>query len=168
VAYFYCANNTSEPGRADLNEILQSMVRQLAFAGRSPSGASEALLADHRRRESETKIVSFERTRPGIKECIKYIFNMTNLRLATIIIDALDEVHFERRHNLTNALQRITKESASVLKLFITSRDSYSIWKEISISPQDNRTDMEAFVHHQVTLATRRSRLLNGHVSDDL
>jgi len=100
--------------------------------------------------------------------------DITGSNPAAIVIDALDEVQEERRHALVDAFKSITRESGSVVKVFITSRDNSNVLalladaSKIRIHDGDNRADMELFVRHHVSLAIRSCRLLDGNVSSDL
>lgn len=174
TAYFYCARNASEVERADPDEIMQSIVRQLSFTTHTQKNVHEALLAEYERPEAEAKIDGFDIPRLRVAECIKLILEVTSPNPAAITIDAFDEVQEKRRHELADALKRITRESGSVVKVFITSRDNSNVLAllldvpKIRIHDQDNRTDMERFVRHRVTLAIEGCNLLHGDVSANL
>ena len=174
IAYFYCAKNVSEVERADPDEIMRSIVRQLTLTSPTQKTVHEALLTEYERREAEAKIDGFHVPRLRIAECVKLILDVTGSNPAAIVIDALDEVQEDRRHELVDALKRITRESGSVVKVFITSRDNSNVLAlllyapKIRIHDHDNRADMELFVRQQVALAIRGCKLLNGDVSGDL
>ena len=174
LAYFYCAKNTFELERIDPDEIMRSIVRQLAFSGDGQRNVHEALLVEYERREAEAKIDGFEVPRLRIAECVKLIMDMTSSNPAIIVIDAVDEVQESRRHELLDALIRITKESASIVKIFITSRDNNNVFALLSVVPRiriqnhNNRVDMELFVRHHIALTVQSRRLLDGNISDAL
>lgn len=171
TAYFYCAKNASEPERADPDEIMRSIVRQLTLTSPTQRLVHEALLIEYGRREAEAKIDGFDLPRLRIDECVRLILNVTGSNPAAIVVDALDEIQEERRHELVVALKHIIRESGSVVKIFITSRDNNNVMALLSDAPKirihdhDNRADMELFVHHHVTLAVRGCNLLDGDVS---
>lgn len=173
-AYFYCAKNAFELERADPDEIMRSIVRQLTFSEDAQRNVHKTLLADYERRQAEAKIDGFDVPRLRVAECIRLILDITDSNPAAIIIDAVDEAQESRRHELLDALNRITKESASVVKIFITSRDNNSIFTLLSDAPKirihshDNRVDMELFVRHHITLTVQSRRLLNGNLSESL
>lgn len=174
TAYFYCAKSASELERADPDEIMRSIVRQLTLTSRTQRLVHEAPLIEYGRREAEAEIDGFDLPRLRIGECVKLILNVTGSNPATIVVDALDEVQEERRHELVDALTHIARESGSVVKIFITSRDNNNVIAHLSDAPKirihdhDNRADMELFVRHHVTLAIQGRNLLDGNVSRDL
>ena len=174
IAYFYCAKNASELERADPEEIMRSIVRQLYLTRHTQRTIHEALLIEYERREVESKIDGLDIPRLRMGDCIRLILNLTSSNPATIVIDALDEVQRECRHELVIALQRIARESESVIKIFITSRDDSNILALLSNVPRiriqthNIEADMALFVHHRVTCAIESCNLLNGSVSSVL
>ena len=174
IAYFYCAKNAFELERADPEEIMRSLVRQLSLTRNTQRIVHEALLNEYERREVESKIDGLDISRLRMGDCIKLILTLTSSNPAVIVIDALDEVQEKRRHELVDALWRITRESESVIKTFITSRDDSNVLAllsnlpKIRIQTHDIKADMELFVHHRVTYAIESCNLLNGSVSSVL
>lgn len=174
LAYFYCAKNAFEPERADPDEVMRSLVRQLTFTSGTQRNVYDILLTEYERREAEARIDGFDVPRLRIAECIRLILDVTGSISAAIVIDAIDEIQETRRYELLDGLSRIATESASVVKVFVTSRDNSNILallpgaRTIRIHKFDNRADMELFVRHHVLLAVQSRRLLNGNVSEDL
>ena len=174
LAYFYCAKNPFELERADPDEIMRSIVRQLTFSRDAQRNVHDTLLVDYERREAEAKINGFKVPRLRIAECIKLILDITGSNPATIVIDAVDEVQESRRYELLDALIQITKESANIVKVFVTSRNNNNIFAlladipRICIYSHNSRVDMELFVRYHVALAVRSRRLLDGNVTDNL
>jgi hypothetical protein len=92
----------------------------------------------------------------------------------TIIIDAVDEIHPSERHQLLDALEKITQASQSVVKIFLSSRNDVqilAILKDVSqlrIEATSNRLDIELYVYQSVNDAVANGRLLGGKVNSDL
>ena len=174
TAYFYCAKNASEVERANPEDIMRSIVRQLTLTNHTQKAVHEALLTEYERRKAEAKIDGLDLPRLRIEECVKLILNVTGSNPAAIVIDALDEVQEGRRHELVDALNRIIRESGSVVKVLITSRDDSNVLALLSNTPKirinshDNHADMELFVRHRVNRAIRGCNLLSGSVSGEL
>lgn len=69
---------------------------------------------------------------------------------ATIVIDALDEYNPNERHNLLSAMDTIITESASLVRVFVSSRNDGDIVCQLEESPNifirasDNSADIEA------------------------
>lgn len=174
LSYFYCAKNAFEPERADPVEIMRSIVRQLSSSGNAHRQVHDLLLTEYERREAESKVDGFDVPRMRISECTKFILDITRSNPAIIIVDAVDELQETRQYELLDALKQIAKESASVVKVLITSRDNNNVLAQLSavqkirIDSDETHGDMELFVRHHVTLATQTKRLLKGNVSEEL
>ncbi|OJJ30091.1 hypothetical protein ASPWEDRAFT_120837 [Aspergillus wentii DTO 134E9] len=172
VAYFYCTRNSFEPQRSDPEDIMQSLLRQLAFSQNNQRDIHEAVLNDYQRREDEAKLNGWDIPKLCISECVRLILDITLSYPVTIIIDAMDEVQETRWHELVTALDRIVKESTNVAKILISSRDHFvkNIRSDhrVQIQSSDCYQDMAIFVRHHVTEAIHNRRLLGGDVSDGL
>lgn len=109
-----------------------------------------------------------------IEECKELILALLEGNPATIIIDALDECDPFRKHELLKALDEIIQESASLVKIFVSSRNDNDIRYRLSISPNiviyasRNEGDIDRFVHSEVHQAIQDKRLLRGQVSMEL
>ena len=174
IAYFYCTKSQAEPERTDPDEIMRSILRQLTTDNGSKPTVHDRILIEYERREAEAKIDGFGIPRLRVHDCARLILDTTGANPATIVVDAVDEVPASRRHELLSALNQITKESASVVKVFVTSRDDSNIHAllpnalAVRIQSQNNREDMELFVRHEISLAVQHRKMLNGSVSDEL
>lgn len=79
-----------------------------------------------------------------------------------------------RRQNLFLALRKIIQESASLVKVFVSSRDDHDIIHRLQNSPnlyihsEDNGEDIDRFADSQVTPAIREEKLICGKVTRDL
>ncbi|KAH6669479.1 hypothetical protein B0J14DRAFT_431832, partial [Halenospora varia] len=140
LAFFYCVRNASEPERADPDEILRSILKQLSCA----------------------------------RSDMPIILELLDENPAIIIIDALDECDPNRRHEIITALQTIIQSAASVVKVFVSSRDDQDIRCRLENSPniyiqaRTNGEDIQRFIETQVYQAVRERRLLSGNVSGEL
>ena len=107
-------------------------------------------------------------------ECVELILAILDYDPAVIVIDALDECDPARRHELLQALDRIIQISASLMKVFVSSRDDNDILCSLSESPNvyihasDNDEDIQRFVRAEVNQAVKDRRLLCGDLSDSL
>ena len=92
----------------------------------------------------------------------------------TIVIDALDECDPDKRHDLLSALDTIITESASLVRVFVSSRDDGDIVCQLKDSPNmfitasDNSGDIASYVEAQVSEAIKKKRLIRGKVSDEM
>ena len=174
LAYFYCSKNPSEVEPSDPQEIMRSIVRQLGVTSGAQKTIHSAVVNDYERREAEAKIEGFDVTRLSLQDCIRVVLNITGPDPATIVLDAIDEVQPKSRYELVKGLQQIIRDSGSVVKIFVTSRDDDQVLSLLTnaimlrIDAENNRTDIESFVRDQVALAINSRRLLGGDVSRKL
>jgi KAP family P-loop domain len=173
MAYFYCARNPAEPQRADPDEILRSIVKQLSCTKpdlpiRSP------IPQEYEKRKEEAECNGSEPTKLSVDESTEIILALTEINPVIIIIDGLDECDTSRRYELFKAFETIINESANLVKIFVSSRDDTDIVcnmedsSNILINARDNSDDIHRFVHSEVERSIADKRLLNGQVSDDL
>lgn len=86
--------------------------------------------------------------------------------ITTIVIDALDECDPEKRADLLEALESILRESASLVKIFVSSRDDQDIvwhlrsYPNLELSSGKNKDDIISFVQRETDSLVRRGKLL--------
>ena len=173
MAYFYCARNSAEPERANPDEIMRSILKQLSCATLQRP-VREPVAGTYKRKKEEADNEGCEPAKLTLQECVELILALLETNPATIIIDALDECDPSRRHELLLALDKIREESASLLKVFISSRDDQDIVCRLIHSPDvfihatDNCKDIENFVRFQVNQSIENKTLLSGNVTEEL
>ena len=151
LAYFYCMRNPAEPQRGKGEQILASLVRQLA----GPSSDKPILLPVVAQYEDAIANVSeFEDQAWTVDESRRVLLElMGEYPSATIVLDALDEVNQEDRQELLDILSGLLQESPNLLKIFISSRDNYEIALHFEGSPNvyidadDNAGDIASFMY---------------------
>lgn len=160
VVFFYCNRNESQ--RRDPNIILRALVKQMALA-LPGAGLPKPVVVEYDKRvkrglaagpldfgESHALLVS-----------ILDMFPRT-----TIIIDALDESDPEERGQLLEELTSIIGSSATVVKIFISSRDDIDIKLKLEnvpnhyIEARDNSTDIERFIYREIMESSKNKRLI--------
>ncbi|ERF70048.1 hypothetical protein EPUS_03600 [Endocarpon pusillum Z07020] len=173
VAYFYCARNAAEPLRAEPDEVVRALLKQLVHSeGRKQISSSleDAFLT--RQREADED--GCDPALLSIDECTPLILNWLRDNPVTIIIDALDECSPVRRHELLTALDTIVSQAENVVKVFVSSRDDIDIVLRLANSPNisiranDNAKDIITYTNTEVSRAIQERRLLLGNVSDEL
>jgi hypothetical protein len=91
--------------------------------------------------------------------------------LTTIIIDAMDECDPERRCELLEALEQVLRDSSSLVKIFVSSRDDQDIvfclrhYPNLEINSQRNGDDIATFVKDQTERLVRDRKLLRYSTS---
>lgn len=137
----------------------------------------DTVLSEYDRRQAEARADGFvhtHATRLKLPDCQRLILDITSADPITIIIDAIDEIDQQHRHEVVQLLQRIASNSVNVVKVLITSRYDAQVMslvegeRLIQIYENDNRMDLEAFVAHQLKGVVQQKRLLNGVLSAEL
>jgi hypothetical protein len=173
IAYFYCARNAAELERADPDEIMRSILRQLSCTTLQ-CPIREPVAGTYRQKKEEAENDGSEPAKLTLQECVEHILALLETNPATIIIDALDECDPARRHELLLALDRIREESASLVKVFLSSRDDQDIVRrlrnlpDVFIHATDNCEDIANFIRLQVKQSIKDKILLSGNITEEL
>ena len=173
ISYFYCARNAAEPQRADPDEILRSIVKQLSCSKSDPP-VREPVAKTYRERKEEAEEDGRELTKLTLANSVELTLALLESNPATIVIDALDECDPARRHELLKTLDEIIQKSASLVKVFVSSRDDNDIVCRLINSPNvficasDNSKDIDRYVRSEVAQSIEDKRLLSGNVSEQL
>ena len=173
TAYFYCTRNPAESINSNPDEIMRSILKQLS-SSRPELPIRVPVVNAFQERQRDARTDGGEVTQLDAKECLKLILAILERDPAYIFLDALDECDIFRRDELINAINTIKRESASLVKIMVSSRDEHDISCHFANSPhiqiraQDNGNDIERFVHVSLAKAVSEKRLLNGVVSSSL
>jgi hypothetical protein len=173
IAFFYCVRAEGEPQRADPDEILRCILKQLSCS-KANLPVREPVARLFKKRQDDADDTGDEPAKLTGTECEKSIVSLLEQNPATIIIDALDECDPKRRYELFKALDNIIQKSPSLVKVFVSSREDSDIVCRLERSPNilidamDNGDDIERFVHTEVDKAVSDKRLLGGVVSNTL
>jgi hypothetical protein len=171
IAYFYCVRNTAEPERANPDEILRSILKQLS-SSEPDLRIREPVVKAYKEKKEEAK--GHDPEKLMLDETVEAILALLETNPANIVIDALDECDPDRRHELFEALDTIIQQAASVVKVFVSSRDDGDIVCRLTSSPNviiqtsDNKGDIECFACTEVAQAIKKKRLIKGNVSGQL
>jgi hypothetical protein len=171
IAYFYCVRNAAEPELANPDEILRSILKQLSIP-EPDLRIREPVVKAYNEKQREAKGHNPEKLM--LDETVEVILALLEINPAYIVIDALDECDPDRRHELFEALDTIIQQSASLVKVFVSSRDDGDIVCRLTLSPNvfirtsDNKVDIESFARTEVAQAIKKKRLIKGNVSEQL
>ena len=149
LAFFYCMRNPAEPQRGRCDQILASLVRQLAAV--QPNGPILAPVVAHYE-EAVFGTCSFEDQAWSSEESAEVLLQlMGEYPAVTLVIDALDEVAQDDRQELMDILSQLLRDSPNLLKIFVSSRSNYDIALHFEGSPNvyidsDNTGDISAFM----------------------
>ncbi|RPB14650.1 hypothetical protein P167DRAFT_604081 [Morchella conica CCBAS932] len=168
VAYFYCKRG--EGLLNDPTEIMRSILRQLSFKG--PKNSLQKPVVAEYEKSTAGKILD---DGLGIEKCVSLIVTLIDSNLhTTIIIDALDECDIESRHELFDGLKEILDNTSSLVKIFISSRNSDDIKLQFESAPNiyieetDNAMDIKRYINEELGGCIAGRRLLRGKVDGSL
>jgi hypothetical protein len=173
LAYFYCIRATAEPERANPDEIMRAILKQIAKA-KVDQPLRRSILQKFKHAKNEAMEDGSDPSLLTVDECVSLILDVLEDTSAIIIIDALDECDPFRRHVLLHALKDIVAKANNLVKIFISSRDHPDIVLKLADVPNiyikstDNFDDIKRFVTTKVDEAIQHQRLLSGKVSTEV
>ena len=173
LAYFYCSRNQAESQRAEPEEILRALVKQMACRD-SGSQVGQNITQEYEQATREAAIDGLEPFQLDLQSCIRLILSFTEQVPVTFVIDAVDECSMQKRFDLFQALDKIVHESASVVKVLLSSRDDVDIAHrmascvQIAVSQDRNLEDIVQFAILKLSEAIETKRLLGGDVRSEL
>jgi hypothetical protein len=168
VIYFYCARDAAEKKRADPEEIVRSVARQLckSLEGTTFEKAKEAY--------QMATLEGPEAQKLDMQRCTNLISQLVLHKAVFMIVDALDECNPSRRHELMKFFDNMLVISDSKIKVLVSSRDDNDIVKRLRAVPNipirkdDNTEDIQRFIQEKVNEYIEDGRLLEGNISGDL
>ncbi|KAL8958324.1 MAG: hypothetical protein Q9193_004597 [Seirophora villosa] len=173
VAYFYCTRDTAEPQRADPDEVMRAVLKQLACFNASQP-IHPAVIREYDKRKKDADEDGLDPLQLSLHDCDDLVLEITDQLPAIIIIDALDECDPLRRHELLKALRHIVVKSNNLVKVLVSSRDDPDIVCRLNNVPNvyirsdDNGIDVERYIEQELKKAISEQRLLQGRVHDSL
>jgi hypothetical protein len=158
VAFFYCDRN--EDPRRKATAVLQVLLKQLSirFSG---SMLPRPVLEAYKKKESKAN-ASKEFASDECQDLICSLFAIHPQ--ITILIDGLDEMSVTDREEVLAFLKDVVQFQPSLVKVFISSRDSQDIKEEMEeapnlyIRPIDNLPDIRRFVDREVEEFVKKKR----------
>ncbi|KFA71872.1 hypothetical protein S40288_07723, partial [Stachybotrys chartarum IBT 40288] len=146
-AFFYSSRNPAEPARSDPREIFASLARQLSSL--EPGTPILKPTVDlYNKKELEGSVTGPLRIEDSCDLIIQLGEYYPQL---IIVIDALDESDQMKRPDLLKALERILRESSSLIKVFVSSRDDQDLvlrlqrYLNLEIKSDKNSSDIAVF-----------------------
>ncbi|KAH8646790.1 ankyrin repeat-containing domain protein [Xylariales sp. PMI_506] len=121
-AYFYCLGSASESERSCVDDILGSVLHQIAIM-EPQNHVRNFLYTEFERRSKSADGKGQELSKLKRKECVDLIIEAANEDPITIVLDAVDQIHKDHQDILFHELARIMREASNVVKVFVTSRD---------------------------------------------
>ena len=161
--YFYCTRSGAEPERSKPNAVFASILRQLSCV--QPNAPLLNPVIETYKRQGEgfaSNGLDLDDSRDLIVKLVE-IYGMT-----IIIVDALDECDPLLRQSLLDAFEHILKESAGLVKIFVSSRNDQDIvynlrdYPNLNISSDKNAADIENYVETETQKLVKKGQLLRN------
>ena len=165
--YFYCSSTAAEPERANAEDILRCLVKELSTGnpGHETDQVPEYVVEKYEAAEK----IDFASGRLTVAECRSIIARFGNLHQKMyIFIDALDELEESMQHDLIETLKNIMKDAPkSHVKVLISSRDntsvipSFSLYKthDLAVNSGENQDDIESYIKIQLANLIEQQRI---------
>ncbi|KAI4100789.1 MAG: hypothetical protein L6R37_005237 [Teloschistes peruensis] len=172
-AYLYCSKDSAETHRADPEEIMRALLKQLSCFDAAQL-FHRAVLREYEKRRRDADEDGSDPLKLSFGDCKDAILELTSQSPAIIMIDALDECDPKRRHELLQALSIFVQTSSNLVKVIISSRDDGDIVcrlnsvPNVSIRSSDNGHDVDRFIDQELEEAIDDQRLLTGLVPESL
>jgi Cdc6-like AAA superfamily ATPase len=172
-AYCFCDNSVAEPNRANPESIFRSIVRQLAIDSSSGS-IDQAVLDLYEKNLKEADQGKVHMAQLRLEESSSLLLDLTMCNPAYILIDAVDQLDDDSRATLIQALRKLVANSASIVKVFLTSCDNAHVEglledaTKLRVAARHNGEDVRAFATAKLKEADMKRRILNGAASRTL
>jgi hypothetical protein len=168
--YIYCANPDFERALHSSDDVMRSILGQLAVDTTGRRKVKDFLCSEYERQIARASVDGLDLPKLRTQDCVRLILELAEQDPLTIIVDAIDTIKENERHALISALKRIVLEADNVVKIFITSRSSNRTTiapaadKQIQITSHETQQDMKSFVNHLIDTAVTSKLLLEGEV----
>lgn len=167
--YFYCSSR--DTSGQDLEVLLRLLIVQLC----PPSHVPEPLNSFYQNCKDvyPPKVPTFSELTACLRNVVRVHAQEKNVYL---LIDALDELPWERRDDMFNILEAITDQGLSSIHLLVTSRDRAYIrdalteplvWKEITVEEHFVQADIRRYVSNAME-ADRNLRSLSASLKQEI
>jgi hypothetical protein len=186
IAYFYCGDSTNGDG-VDACDVLRSLTRQLAVIDNRARQIHRQALIEYERRCTDADDEGSEVEKLDCSECVDLLSELLLSNPAVLVIDGVDELYDQpgldkddsqrqTKYELLRSLVKLRDMSASVVKIFLTSREDGQIsrWandhnvKDMHVQHTTARADMENFVKHCIAVSITEHRMLDGQLGASL
>jgi hypothetical protein len=180
IAYFYCGDSTNGDG-VDACDVLRSLIRQLAVIDHHSRQIHRQALSEYERKCKDANEEDSEVEKLNCSECVALLAELLRANPAVLVIDGVDEIYAEppprtTKYELLRSLAKLRDVAASVVKIFLTSREDGQIsrWagdhsvQGMHVRDATVRVDMEHFVKHCIDRSISEHKILDGQLSASL
>lgn len=174
LAYFYCGDPDFDNAHLSCDDVLRTILGQLAIDWANPENVSTCIVAEFERQEARSSVNKLDIPKLRTRGCVQLILELAEQQDLAIMIDAIDSIEENERHGLIAALQEILAQADNVVKIFITSRSNgrtiaaIAPNEQIRITSGKTAQDMGVFVTQLVDTVVANRLLLGGDVPPGL
>ena len=141
--YIYCANPDIEKARRSSDNVMRSILGQLALDRTGGRTIKDFLYSEYERQIATARVDGLDLPKLRTQDCVRLLLELAEQDPLTIIIDAIDTVNEDERHALISALKEIVVKADNVVKILITSRSSNLTTIEPAVNKQIQITSHE-------------------------
>ena len=167
VLYFYCSSNAAEPERANAEDVLRCLVKELSMG--NPGLETDQVPEYVAEKYEAAEKIDFASGKLTVAECRSIAARFGNLHQKLyIFIDALDELEESMQHDLIETLKNIMESAPQThVKVLISSRDNTSVVPsfsqqktyDLSVNSGENQDDIDSYVKTQLANLIKQKRI---------
>ena len=168
TTYFYCSYSSRE--RSEITPILRSLLRQL-YSNTSGANPIHRLYEDRERDGFVREDLTLQETLDLIKLSL---LESPAPRRNFIVLDGLDECDPSSVTQMIQAFKTFISDPRTFVKIIIGSRESADIHlhlegcSTVNVGPDENSSDIDAFITHEIDKSIKERRLLRGQVNNEV
>lgn len=165
--YFYCSRTAAEPERANAEDILRCLVKELSTG--NPGHETDQVPEYVAEKYEAAEKIDFASGKLTVAECRSITARFGNLHQKLyIFIDALDELEESMQHDLIETLKNIMKDAPkSHVKVLISSRDNTSVVPsfsqrktyDLAINSGENQDDIDSYIKIYLANSIEQKRI---------
>lgn len=157
-AYIYCSSEEFERGRSSSNDVMRTILSQLAFGRAEKSKVHNAPWSDFERRSALARVNEVDVDKLTSDDCVRLILEIAGQESLTIIIDGIDHIKGKDNRAIIDGLESIVMNSENVAKVLISTNNdqllsALSLNEVINVRAQEVHSDMESFVNRELDTA---------------
>ncbi|KAK8876902.1 ankyrin 1 [Apiospora arundinis] len=171
LAYFYCENSDFNNTKLSSDDVMRTIVSQLAFDQTKPKELRGCLVSEYESQTSRvTRASKLDIPKLRTQDCVRLMLELAQQLELFILIDGIDSIEKHEQHLLITGLEEVRSKAKNVVKIFVASRThdwtltAISPARQIRITTDETKTDMVAFVNRTVDNAIANKLLLAGNV----
>lgn len=158
-AYIYCSSEEFELGRSSSNDVMRTIIGQLAFGRAEKPKVHNALWSDYERRSALARVNGVDLDKLTSDDCVRLILELGGQESLTIILDGIYHIKGKENRAIIDGLESIVMNSENVVKVLVSTNNNDHLLSALSpseilnVTAQDVHRDMESFVNRELDTA---------------